>query len=625
MDFQILKIMSYPFRFLKILAIFAIAAISLSCSRRIPEAVEYPHISFRNTLVIEITRIERSDTSTIVSMTSFSHPRSWFRFSPDTYLLADGTKYKMTGADGIVPGEETYTKPVDDYSGRLDFKLFFEPLPAYVRECAIMEGEEEGDFKFYGIDLTGKAPKQLKAHDISNAKIPQPYFDSGETTVEVSIGYALGDLPKPNISLYVNSMFPPEQQEYTAQLDEDGKAVFHFWQNGTGYCFVLFGSNMGGGDIMTRPSETVRVFLDAGCRHATWESFSLAESEPLYTKVDGIYGPWCEAQTGKEAYTFNIYDGTFAKDAQTASDYMQVVRDTYESKMAQLAKNDSIAPLRRTAYENYIRNEVVAAVVLCNQIRRLYFQMDGGQREDYQPVHFSSEDCDWLSGIGLDKPEMALAGEEYFNLIDPEGIFSRFVPVPEGSLLAEVKDAMEYVGKIKGGELLDAAELAHVDSIHTPMLRDGIRHLQQEMEKMMEAVPSSVKETPDVPDDKLLDAILARYAGEPVLVDFWATWCSPCRAAMRAIEPLKETRFKGLRQIYITSTTSPKDKWLEMIPDIHGDHYYLTEQQMHTIFTQIGSNAYPTYLLIEKDGTRKEMVIGYDGEGMLNKIDALLK
>ena len=90
------------------------------------------------------------------------------------------------------------------------------------------------------------------------------------------------------------------------------------------------------------------------------------------------------------------------------------------------------------------------------------------------------------------------------------------------------------------------------------------------------------------------------------------------------MEPLKDSRFKDVTFVYFTSTTSPLPKWKEMIGDIRGDHYYFSDEQLTTIFTQIESNAYPTYLIVGRDGKIQDKVIGYS-EDVLAKLDKALR
>lgn len=120
-----------------------------------------------------------------------------------------------------------------------------------------------------------------------------------------------------------------------------------------------------------------------------------------------------------------------------------------------------------------------------------------------------------------------------------------------------------------------------------------------------------IRKVPQVPYDQLLNSIVSQYKGQIVLIDFWATWCGPCRAAMEEIEPLKSGIYSGAKYVYITSQTSPRGVWEKMIRSIKGDHYYLSNAQLQAIFKQIGTDAFPTYLVVGKDGVISEPFIGF--------------
>ena len=46
------------------------------------------------------------------------------------------------------------------------------------------------------------------------------------------------------------------------------------------------------------------------------------------------------------------------------------------------------------------------------------------------------------------------------------------------------------------------------------------------------------------------DFILSEHRGKVILLDFWATWCPPCRRSLPAIEKLYE-RYKGDPQVWV--------------------------------------------------------------------------
>ena len=79
----------------------------------------------------------------------------------------------------------------------------------------------------------------------------------------------------------------------------------------------------------------------------------------------------------------------------------------------------------------------------------------------------------------------------------------------------------------------------------------------------------------------MFTSIISKFKGKVLLVvDFWATWCGPCRMANKMMVPMKEElKGKDIVYLYITGETSPLKTWENMIPDIHGEHFRLTDTQ----------------------------------------------
>lgn len=122
----------------------------------------------------------------------------------------------------------------------------------------------------------------------------------------------------------------------------------------------------------------------------------------------------------------------------------------------------------------------------------------------------------------------------------------------------------------------------------------------------------------DLPAEKIIEKLIAPYKGKVILIDFWNTWCSPCRNAMNQIKPLKE-EMKDVIYLYIANESSPIDKWNEMIPEIDGVHTRISSKQSNLLYKLYQFDAIPTYIIINKEGNKTYQKTAFPGIHILKR------
>jgi peroxiredoxin len=106
---------------------------------------------------------------------------------------------------------------------------------------------------------------------------------------------------------------------------------------------------------------------------------------------------------------------------------------------------------------------------------------------------------------------------------------------------------------------------------------------------------------------------LSSFKGKIVLLDFWASWCKPCRFANREMAKIySKFRDKGF-EIFSVSLDNETDAWLKAVKD---DRIIWNQVISHggwsaPVALNWGIDAIPTTYLIDKDG----ILVAMDLEG----------
>jgi len=100
-------------------------------------------------------------------------------------------------------------------------------------------------------------------------------------------------------------------------------------------------------------------------------------------------------------------------------------------------------------------------------------------------------------------------------------------------------------------------------------------------------------------------------AGHFVLIEFWATWCGPCRHALPGLKQLA-SEYRDQVEVVSVNEDTDQSTWRSFI-----DRNQMTWAQQydnnHTVARRYGVSNFPTYILLDSHGKVITQVVGEDG------------
>jgi thiol-disulfide isomerase/thioredoxin len=113
----------------------------------------------------------------------------------------------------------------------------------------------------------------------------------------------------------------------------------------------------------------------------------------------------------------------------------------------------------------------------------------------------------------------------------------------------------------------------------------------------------------------------------PVVLDFWATWCGPCKAELPDVSALSR-KYAGRVSFYGVNNSSFAPE-IEAFRKENGVPFPCLSDLSGKVFTQYGVQGIPLVVLIDTDGKVREGISGYDPDRNLqqmisNGLDSLL-
>lgn len=616
--------------------------------------VEQPAFDVWSSTTLEIDKIALSDTATVFYIDAYFRPKYWIQVVKETTLRADGKTYPIKAGDGITLSEKFWMPE----SGEASFRLIFPPLPKGTKTVDFIEGDEEGAFKIWNIHLDGSPANSSLAGKKNPAETPVLEKPEFKNDMAVLKGHITDYKPEMNLKgrAWNFNLLNGSTEEYNITVQPDGNFTLEVpLYYPTGLNIV---SNFMNGLIYLKPGETTSVEINMPeiCRS---QSKKQKDKPSLGEKY---YFTGALAALNNECSNSSLRFVSVSPKSQ--EDYMQMFsdistmntdqfkaywKDRYQKEKAVLDSHTELSDAYRTLLHNSLKKDLAEQLLgISGMTEYAYRTVNQIPRDSVIPkdkkVIPTIEYYDFIPELVSNDPYLLYDGSftylisylQYTNFTGEDRAAGEKAPDntadlikvmgTDNGILFDLLAAQRLSKPIKEFRPLSDEELAQAGKI-SPVIQEALTLMNNKVKQTIEENKKKSGYTvnrvniADIPAEELFNAITTPYRGKVVFVDFWATWCGPCKAAMRASEPVKKDFVgKDIVFLYLAGENSPKGTWEQMIPDIKGEHYRMTDAQWTYICNKFGVQGVPSYMIISKDGTPTHFQVGFMGPDKMKEM-----
>lgn len=617
----------------KALSLVVFLMLVVSSTAQAKRVVERPYFFASNNHKLEIERVTLDKKATVLDVKIY---QAGGKVGIDSHaaLTANGATYAYLGSPQLPKG--VFVKVPE--CGYVSATLRFKPMPETTTEFDFREVADNSGWNIYGVRLDGKRPQpDIPQHLLQQAfdkkvELPSTDLNLGKTVVNVRL---LGYKPEygTTLDVIVDNWFSP----YRMPFDHDSVSV-------DGTCSISANAilptiatirvNRMEIPFLAVPHDTTTVIIDLTTQAlAATHLFADDASIKKYVWFEGKYAAVdTELQSVKEK--LEVFGKTFFDDicGMTPLQYRDYVQKAYEQKLSAIDADKTISVATRTLAHSYLSMNYASALFgFKNNIAMapMIVGKKGVRRADLN--------VDTLSYFKpLEQlPILHSKNQRYYSfLADFTSSFCRQY-MAEDPLLDDIAVGKRLSRSLGRKHLLTEQQMAAArDSIANDMVRELLfadnEDLKSQQKSAVEKMAAMIKTAnsssvysiididPKMSAEQIFPSIINKYKGKTLLLDFWNTWCMPCRAAMSAIRPLKE-QLTDVVYVYIADASSPVGKWGEMIKTISGVHVRLTEEQADALGDLYHFSGIPTYFVVNKEGKITYQTTSFPGVDKLRE------